>query len=387
MREIENIFLAYKKAKSTGLDCVLATVVHVEGSAYRRPGARMLVDEQGLMTGAISGGCLEGDALRKSLHALHQNRNKLITYDTSDETDAVIGAQLGCNGIIQVLFEPIDYSNPTNPVELLKEALETNDESVLVSLFNLQKRQHQMGTCLLFKDNQKTIGECKHPELYQRIKSDARFTLAEHTSCFRTYLSKESEVQAFFQLVPQPVHLVIVGAGNDARILASMADCLGWNISVTDGRATHANKERFIGACQVIVSEPEKALESLDINANTVFVLMTHNYKYDLAVLELLLLKEPLPYIGILGPKKKYHRMLEDLASKGIHPNSKQKSRIYAPIGLDLHSETPAEIALSILSEIQKVLVGSSGDHLKNKKERIHIDEDNEFRLVQLENS
>ena len=386
MRELEHIYLAYETAKSNKLNCVLATVVHVEGSSYRRAGARMLVEELGQMTGAISGGCLEGDALKKSLHALHQNRNKLITYDTSDESDAIVGAQLGCNGIIQILFEPIDYNNPENPVELLKEVLQNNNNSVLVSLFNLQKNQVQIGTSLLFNIGGKTLGDGRSTEFLQKIKSDAKFAHSAHKSCFRTYRSKKGELQAFFQFVPQPIHLVIVGAGNDAQILASMADSLGWNISVIDGRATHANKERFLGSCQVVVTEPEKALEALDINDNTVFVLMTHNYKYDLAILELLLLRESLLYIGILGPKKKYKRMLEDMAEKGIHPSAEQKNRIYAPIGLDLNSETPAEIALSILSEIQKVLCDSSADHLRDKLNRIHVDEPSEFQLVQLEN-
>src|SRR5690606_17455674 len=102
-----------------GTASVLATVVHVEGSSYRKAGARMLVDEFGNITGAISGGCLEGDALRKALLALHRQRNLLVTYDTSDEEDAIIGAQLGCNGIIQILFEPLDYGDKLNPCELL----------------------------------------------------------------------------------------------------------------------------------------------------------------------------------------------------------------------------------------------------------------------------
>lgn len=124
MRELDTIILRYLELKSQHIRCVLATVVHVDGSSYRRPGARMLVDEYGNITGAISGGCLEGDALRKALFALDKQENKLVTYDTSDEDDAIIGAQLGCNGIIQVLFEPIDYTDANNPCELLRAVSE-----------------------------------------------------------------------------------------------------------------------------------------------------------------------------------------------------------------------------------------------------------------------
>ena len=139
MRELEAIITAYDELKSAGVPCVLATVVHVEGSSYRQAGARMLVDENGSMTGTISGGCLEGDALQKALHALHQGHNKLVTYDTSDEDDAVIGAQLGCNGIIQVLFEPLDFGDPINPIEIVRKVALQEDPMVIVILFNLQK--------------------------------------------------------------------------------------------------------------------------------------------------------------------------------------------------------------------------------------------------------
>src|SRR6201991_4776826 len=98
MKEITDIIKSYELALSTGKKMALATVVHVEGSSYRRPGARMLVTDDGQLTGAISGGCLEGDALRKALLAISQQRNKLVVYDTTDDDDLQFGVQLGCNG-------------------------------------------------------------------------------------------------------------------------------------------------------------------------------------------------------------------------------------------------------------------------------------------------
>ena len=111
MKEIRDIIKAYDEAQKQGKRTALATVVHLEGSSYRRPGARMLVTDDGEMTGAISGGCLEGDALRKALLVLSQQQSRLVTYDTSDEDDAKLGVQLGCNGIVRILFEPIDTNN------------------------------------------------------------------------------------------------------------------------------------------------------------------------------------------------------------------------------------------------------------------------------------
>lgn len=131
MKEISEILKAYSKAESTGKKAALATVVKVEGSSYRQPGARMLVTEDGELTGAISGGCLEGDALRKALLAIHQKQNKLITYNTNNEDDIELGLQLGCNGIVHILFEFIDEQLSNNPIQILKQLELERKDSVL----------------------------------------------------------------------------------------------------------------------------------------------------------------------------------------------------------------------------------------------------------------
>src|SRR6476660_10054418 len=121
MKELKDILQAYDEAAREGKQTALATVVHLDGSAYRRPGARMLVTEDGKMTGAISGGCLEGDALRKAQFAIFQQQNKLVVYDTTDEDDLKFGVQLGCNGIVYILFEPVKLNDVNNPINLLKK--------------------------------------------------------------------------------------------------------------------------------------------------------------------------------------------------------------------------------------------------------------------------
>ena len=147
-KEINEIITAYKRAQQKGNKTALATVVYVEGSSYRRPGARMLVEENGRMTGAISGGCLEGDALRKALLAIRQQQNKLVTYNTLDEDDVEFGVQLGCNGIVHILFEPVDPEDENNPIALLERSQLFRKETVLVTLFSLHNfNGHQPGTC------------------------------------------------------------------------------------------------------------------------------------------------------------------------------------------------------------------------------------------------
>lgn len=384
MRELDAIISAFDDCKDHGVHCILATVVHVEGSSYRKAGARMLVDEYGQMTGAISGGCLEGDALRKALHALHQNQNKLVTYDTSDENDSVIGAQLGCNGIIQVLFEPIDPDNTQHPIELLRQVALSKSRNAIVTLFDLNVRAEQQGTCMIF-DGNLVVSQRQIPDsLFNRLKRDAADVLKHQRPHFGTYQIGENNAYAFIEHHCPPVKLVVVGAGNDARILANMAEMLGWEVVITDGRPSHANGERFVASCQVIVTRPEKFLDYISVDANTVFVLISHNYNYDITVLKLLLQFEDLLYVGILGPKKKYQRMLDDLQSQGIEVTAAHRQIIHAPVGLNIGAETPAEIALSVLAEIQSVLTKTNGIPLREKHGAIHDHKHYEFQVIGL---
>ena len=380
MRELDVIIAHYEEAKKGNQPIVLATVVHVEGSSYRRAGARMVVDEMGNMIGAISGGCLEGDALRKALHALHQNQNRLVTYDTSDEDDAVIGAQLGCNGVIQVLFEPIDFHSAVNPIEILKEA-QVNRRSIVGTFFHLDRTKKQPGTSFWLNEAHQVKGHVD-PIVEPQLKIDGTLAFRQGTSLFREYLIERSSQYVFLELLKPPLKLVLVGAGNDAQVTAQMAELLGWDIIIADGRPTHAKTDRFVSSCQVIVSKPEEVLDKVEIDERTAFVLMTHNYHYDLAVLKVLLEHKDLVYVGVLGPKKKYDRMLDELKLQGSELTDQKLSRVYAPVGLELGAETPSEIALSILAEIQAAFTATQGSFLKKKQGPIHQKKNNEFRQV-----
>ncbi|SNT39451.1 hypothetical protein SAMN05421640_3743 [Ekhidna lutea] len=385
MRELKTIIEAYKKATAEGIKTVLATVVHVDGSSYRRPSARMLVDEHGITTGAISGGCLEGDALRKALHALVQNRNVLISYDTSDEADAVVGAQLGCEGIIQVLFEPLDANNSMNPLKLLEQIIGSQKPYVMVTLFNLKDRRgEQSGCTLMYKEGEKITGSIDNQKLYDSILNDTNIVFKEKRSLFRAYEDNQTTQNAFIEYFAPAVSLVIVGAGNDTQGLALMAETLGWNIYIVDGRPSHASESRFVSSCQIIVAKPEEALQNIPINEQTVFVLMTHNYHYDLSILKCLLPYDQVPYIGILGPKKKFQRMVDELKEKGIEIAQEQLDRIYAPIGLEIGAETPEEIAISVLAEINAVLNGTKGTFLRDKRGPIHTKENTQFDTLKI---
>lgn len=372
MNENAEIIRAYDSAKANGQACVLATVVHLEGSSYRRPGARMLVLEDGLMIGAISGGCLEGDALNKALLTFSEKRARIITYDTSDEEDATIGVQLGCEGIIHVLFEYIDVQNEFNPIELLRKAISKRRNAVIVTLFNLNNRQGlQVGTCLLYESDRQCISTGIDRQLPTFFEKDIFNALEKGTSLFVDFSNHIAEGRAFIEVILPVIALVIVGAGNDAIPMMQIGAMLGWEVKVVDGRKTHAKQDRFVSACQVLVSKPEKVLSQIAMDSRTCFVLMTHNYNYDLQMLKGLL-ETDVPYIGVLGPKKKLNKMLEELYQSGVIIPEKRLSNIYGPTGLDIGAETAAEIATSIIAEIQAVMNAKNGHMLKLKKDVIH---------------
>ena len=370
MKEIRDILKAFDEAQQLGKQTALATVVHVEGSSYRRPGARMLIEDDGQLTGAISGGCLEGDALRKALLVMTEKRSRLVTYDTMDDDDAKFGVGLGCNGIIQVLIEPIDIADPNNPIQYLKAVNEKRQKAVLITLFSLQdKKDPQYGTCILLKENGNLIDHA--PVLKDVLLADANDALINQTTSFKNYISDNHNLTAFIEVIKAPVAVIIIGAGNDVMPVVDMADILGWEATVVDGRANYAKKERFVSACQVLVAKPEQALEQIDIDEQTVFLLMTHNYNYDMAMLRQLLQKN-VAYIGMLGPKKKRERMLNELKEEGLSFTDQQLSVLHSPVGLDIGAETSEEIALSILSEIKALFAGKDVQSLRTLKEVIH---------------
>jgi xanthine dehydrogenase accessory factor len=371
MKEIADIIRAYDEAVKAGKQSALATVVSVEGSSYRRPGARMLVTEDGMLTGAISGGCLEGDALRKALLVMQQQKPMLATYDTTDEDDAKLGIQLGCNGIVHILIEPINAADKANPVELLKLVMGKRRNAVIATLFSLQNRKsEQPGTCMLLTEEGVKSSPYISKDLHPQVQHDMQEALHTSRSLTKEYFTN-TILTGFIELVTPPVSLVLFGAGNDALPIMHMAGVLGWQLTVVDGRSNHATQQRFPLAQRVVVANAASALTHISLDARTAVVLMTHNYNYDIAMLEQLLPLH-LPYVGVLGPKKKLDRMLQEIEDKGAQIIPQQLQHIYGPTGLDIGAESSEEIALSIIAEIKSVMTGRNGASLRSKQQTIH---------------
>ena len=369
MTEVQRLLIAYDRHRAAGRPCALATVVEVRGSAYRRPGARMLVTDDGQLTGAISGGCLEGDARQRARQALFRGQPALVTYDTRDEDDPRHGLGPGCQGVVRILLEPLDFAAPDNPLELLRTFAQHPEPAVLATVFEADASglRAAVGQRLLLTEAGVLRGA---PLLAAPLAETARATLAQGHSRVLDVATDAGPVRALLEVLSPPLRLVVYGAGNDAQPMVQLAASLGWHITVVDGRPHLATPARFPAAAAVRVV-PVRELATQVLDAAAYHVLLSHNYAYDLAALQILL-PSAAPYIGLLGPRAKARRLLEELDFTAADATEALRSRLHSPIGLSLGGETPEEIALAVVAEIQAVKNGRTPRHLRDTSAAIH---------------
>ena len=366
MTELQRLFHAYDQHRAVGRPCALATVVEVLGSAYRRPGARMLVTEDGELTGAISGGCLEGDARQRARRAIFRGEPALVTYDTRDEDDPRHGLGPGCQGVVRILLEPLNFSDPANPLEIMRHFAQHPAPAVLATVFasGAAGLKAAVGQRLLLAETGAIQGTAL---LAAPLTEAARATLAAGQSAVLDVDTAAGPVRALLEVLVPPLRLVVYGAGNDAQPLVRLAASLGWHITVVDGRPNLATAARFPEAAAVQVV-PVAELETATPDPLAYHVLLSHNYAYDLAALHTLR-HSPAPYVGLLGPRLKAERLLDELPGD----TDTLRQRLHSPIGLDLGSETPEEIALAIVAEIQAQHSGRQARPLRERAGTVHV--------------
>ena len=368
MSEIADVLDAIGSLSAKGERMALATIVAVRGSTYRRPGARLLVPEEGAPIGNISGGCLEGDVADMARIVMDEGRARLAGWDLTADDDAVWGLGLGCNGAIEVFIEPADRA--AEVAHALRTALE--DERpicVVVALESDRPDAVAPGSRLMVRPDGTVEGSLGDRDVDAQAIEAGRELLAAERSEIRTFASG---VRAFVEVLEPPLRLVICGAGHDAIPLVRAASILGWNAVVVDDRPAFLNEERYPGAHGfVAVDDPEDVAKMAPIDQRTFAVVMTHNYLRDKAYLRSLL-GSPAPYIAMLGPAARTQRLLMDLAEEGMSITEEQRSRIHGPAGLDLGADGPEEIAGAIVAEIVAVKRGRDGGFLKERPGPIH---------------
>ena len=350
---------------------VLATVVHVEGSAYRRPGARMLIASDGTTTGMVSGGCLETDLAERARAVLREGSPRTVVYDMRSPDDIVWGLGLGCDGEIRVLLELLDPASPPEWCRFAIDARSRRGRAAVSTVFETPDPGAAGGRRWL-DDRGINGGTTGAVELDARLEETARAALESGRSHNETWEWSGGRCSGLVEVVLPRVQLHLFGAGEDAVPLVAQAAALDWAVTVFDHREPFADAERFPGAAAVrCVDYATVDVERLGIDGRTALLLLTHHFLHDRTLLGRLL-ESPAAYLGVLGPRRRLERLLEQLAGDGIRPSIAASERLHGPVGLDIGSETPAEIALSALSEIQSRLSGRGGGPLRALDKPLH---------------
>lgn len=332
--EFKKIVQAYREAWKRNCKAVLASVVHLEGSSYRRPGVRMLILEDGSMVGAVSGGCVEKEVKRQADSVFKTNISKMMTYDGR--------YRLGCEGILYILLEPF------------------NPKDVFFDLFtNALKRRENFVICSSYR---KEEGEIQGLGSIVKFKGKSEPLQSEYT--------ENSELSVFEEEMKPCFKLVIIGTEHDAVQLCTLSSFMGWEVTIVATPLEEKSIADFHGAEEFRNSLPED-LETNKIDQQTGIVIMTHSYAKDLKYL--LAIKDTQPaYLGLLGPARRREKLLGEFMEYAPEVSFEFFESIHGPAGLNIGAETPQEIAVAISSEILSVLRKQQPMLLKNKKGGIH---------------
>ena len=355
MSDLNQILELWHQIESSGEDCVLATIVRVEGSSYRKPGTKMLIAKSGVRAGTISGGCLEGQ-VSKQAWWLTERGAVVKAYSTSFEMDEDRPFGLGCGGTVHLLLERRRNAEPFLD-ELERAFLAREPLACAVTLAGADCGHRELANSMT--DPSAAEGLCKYAmEAYEHRQS-----------------SVENNGSVWAEYIPARCGLFVFGAGDDAKPLVTQARTLGWYITVADGRSHLATRMRFPEADDVVVLEADdfNALRLLDGDAAVVMTHSYESYEQDRSVLKNFL-NANIAYLGVLGPRYRTADLLRDVkADMSFADTSLSDEKhhvwntVHSPVGLDLGGDSPATIALSILAQIQGTISRRLGRDAKEK--------------------
>lgn len=370
MKEIKSIIKAYDEMDKSTQQAALATVVRVEGSSYRRTGARMLVMDNGKWIGGISGGCLEGDALKRARLAINNSLPTLITYDTSEDDPHQIGVGLGCNGIIDVLFCPLDFNDPQNQVEILKSCIRENREThTLITIIGLSGEWPIPKTGQIFKyKGFESLEIFENKIIENEMDKQIQHQISENKSAPHSFKGQDGSLaDLFIEILPPEIHVVLIGHQYDVYPMSRLFKELGWRLSIV---AELIKVNSLITAIADEICTPSEFSE-LIIDNHTAIILMSHDFKTDKKNLPKAL-NTSAAYIGMLGPRVRSERIWTELEQEGRAITEAEMIRIHAPLGLDIGAVNPEEIALSLAAGIKASFSGRDGRFLRSRKTPIH---------------
>ena len=346
MNELQQIITGLKQLAAFGEPAVLATVVRVEGSAYRRPGARMLVTPAGTRVGCVSGGCLERDVRLRGAR-LAVGEAAIVTYDSTADEETQWTLALGCNGRVDILIERLSPASAATLAKLLEAPSKDGEPLKLATVLRSDSAALPIGLHL-------TTEAAIHA--VDGLADSMRDAGRTHIARFTAHCG---EAELLIEKIDPPQRLIIFGGGWDAVPLLNTAKSLGWHVTIADPRAAVLTNPQLTAA-DVRTTEPDE----LHLTHNCAVVVMHHDYDADLAAVRKLLTSEA-GYVGVLGPRARTERLL---SAAGIAASQ----TLHAPVGLDLGAETPEEIALSVVAEIVAWRTGHDGGRLRDREGSIH---------------
>ena len=347
-----------------GRSAVVATVVGVDGSAYRRPGAKMLVEEDGSGRGHITAGCLEDEVYDLAAEILDEGEPRIETYDLMDDEDDVWGLGVGCNGIIDVLLEPLDEAYAP-----LAEAIDSGEPIGVVTVLD---GPVPVGAKAYYRDGEIVSDFGTFPEdAIAAIEAPAETLVEEGKADTVSVETEEGTIRVFVDGIQPAPRLLVFGTGHDARPVVELAGVNGFRVTVVGFRGAIDLEERFPTADDHVTATPGTLTEAVDLDNTDAAVVMTHNFLDDRLTVEALV-DARLPYVGLMGPRERFEEMLDDFEEEGRTFTDEALDRLYTPVGLDLGDGSPYGIATSIVAEVVAVHNSREPKHLADREGPIH---------------
>lgn len=370
MKELADMLTEAHRLRDAHHPFALATVVKINGSSYRRPGARMLITQDAKTYGTISGGCLEQEVAQQALPLMERGTPEVHVFDLSDD-DLILGFGIGCDGTVHVLIEPVP-ARELGPLAWVDHCLTHRTRGIIATVSDAPENADLLGQRLFIPEEGVAEGQIGDASVKAMIREMAPALLSGDHSQIRTVETDAGPVDVLCELVHPPVRLTIFGGGHDVRPVVRIARHLGWHVTVVGRKPIDELERSFPEANDhVFLMNPEEIHDHVTFDARTPVVVMNHNYVRDKTLIHQLL-TVPVPYIGALGPRHRTERITDELRSEDATLTDADFDVLHGPVGLDIGTETPQEIALAIVAEVQAVLSGRSAQKLRERDGTIH---------------
>jgi xanthine dehydrogenase accessory factor len=371
MSELARIAGALRAAGRNGQSSVLATVVRTEGSTYRRIGARLVVVADGTRVGAVSAGCLEHEVVLRADGVSASGIPDVVQYDTRSPDDLVWGFGLGCGGLVEVLLEPLTPEESAAKAARLASVADTRHRIVLATAVRAPSGMGiRVGDQAVLAGVSATLDGFAG-ELHGDVQRVARQVLRGGRSIAASHAWRGGRVDLAYEVIVPRVHVAVCGAGVDAQPLVAAAKRLDWHVTLIDDRPAMAAAHRWPEADRIIVPRPSAVADCVAELDTAAAIIMSHNFERDADFLEGWLASDA-TYIGVMGPRHRTNALVATVRSRGVSVDATALERIHGPIGLDIGAESPEEIAVAIVAELQAVHVGREGRFLGNRRGAIH---------------